>query len=53
MGNEVMPFVGSKWLVLSIMGRKAPLSYDGSPRHKRDDELHITKVCVLVTDTSR
>jgi hypothetical protein len=53
MGNEVMPFVGSRWLVLSLIGRKAPLSCDGSPTHKRDDELHIRKVAVLVTHTSR
>ena len=40
-----MPFVGSRWLVLSHIGReKIPLSCNGSPTHKRDDELLITKV---------
>ena len=49
MGNKVMPFVGSRWLVLSLIGRKAPLSCDGSPTYKRDDELHIMKVCACHT----
>ena len=28
-------------------GRKAPLSCDGSPTYKENDELHITKVCAM------
>lgn len=34
MGNEVMPFVGSRWLVLSCREEKAPLSCGGSPTCK-------------------